>query len=71
MIEATYCMFSHSLIFYFSLLGRVLFLIYRRVAFERLGHALMAILAFVFRKINHISPVLFFKIYKFLLERVI
>ena len=38
-IAATYCMFSHSLILFFSLHDRVLFLIYPKVAFERLGYA--------------------------------
>ena len=49
-IAATYCMFSHSLILFFSLHNRVLFLIYPKVAFERLGYALMTKLAGAFRK---------------------
>ena len=49
-IAATYCMFSHSLILFFSLHHRVLFLIYPKVAFERLGYALMTKLAGAFRK---------------------
>ena len=49
-IAATYCMFSHSLISFFSLHDRVLFLIYPKVAFERLGYALMTKLAGAFRK---------------------
>ena len=49
-IAATYCMFSHSLILFFSLHDGVLFLIYPKVAFERLGYALMTKLAGAFRK---------------------
>ena len=49
-IGATYCMFSHSLMFPFSLHSRVLFLIYLKFAFKRLGHALMTKLAYMFRK---------------------
>ena len=49
-IAATYCMFSHSLILSFSLHHRVLFLIYPKVAFERLGYAFMTKLAGAFRK---------------------
>ena len=49
-IAATYCMFSPSLILFFSLHDRVLFLIYPKVAFERLGYALMTKLAGAFRK---------------------